>query len=41
MARKTAMGVKLESIRDRLTTINHCQVRVLELGQNLELASWM
>ena len=28
MARNTAMGSKLESIRDRLTTINHCQARL-------------
>lgn len=32
MARNTTMGSKLESIRDRLTTINHCQVIIFMLS---------
>lgn len=40
MARKTAMGVKLESIRDRLTTINHCQVIIFILSNMINRNSF-
>lgn len=36
MARNTVMGSKLESIRDRLTTINHCQVIIFMLTSMAE-----